>query len=213
MDARRGEADEHVPLPHPGAVDDLLPVHDAHGEAGDVVIVRVHDAGVLGGLAADEGAAGPDAALRNAGDDGGHLLRLVFANGDVVQEEEGLCPAAHDVVDAHGHTVDADGVVPVQQLGQTQLSAHAVGAGDQNGFLHAGKVRGEQPAEAADAGDHAGNPGPGHVLFHQFHAFVSGLNVHTGGGVGGGMGVIHASFSFQYLHWLIRFPPSPCFSS
>ena len=43
--------------------------------------------GVLGGLAAGEGAAGLDAALGHAGDDGGHLLGHVFADGDVVQEE------------------------------------------------------------------------------------------------------------------------------
>ena len=111
MNAGGGQADEGVPLPDPATVDDLRLVHHAHGEARDVVVLRGHDAGVLGGLAADQGAAGLDAALRHAGDDGGDLLRLVFADGDVVQEKEGPGSAADDVVDAHGHTVDSDGIV------------------------------------------------------------------------------------------------------
>ncbi len=134
VNAGGGQADEGVPFPDPASVDDFGLVHHAHGKARDVIVVGVHDAGVLGGLAANQGAAGLDAALRHAGDDGGDFLRLVFADGDIVQEEQGPGAAADDVVDAHGHAVDADGVVLVQQLGQAQLGAHAVGAGDENRF-------------------------------------------------------------------------------
>ena len=114
------------------AVDDLLLVHDAHGEAGHVVVLLGHEAGVLGGLPADQGAARLAAALGDAGDDVGDAAGVVFAAGDVVQEKEGGGAAADDIVDAHGHAVDADGVVLVHELGQAQLGAHAVGAGDQH---------------------------------------------------------------------------------
>ena len=39
-----------------------------------------------------------------------------------------LISGADHVVDAHGHAVDADGVVLVQDHGDLQLGAHAVGA-------------------------------------------------------------------------------------
>ena len=58
------------------AVDDLFLVHDAHGEAGQVVVIVLGiDAGVLGGLAAHQGAAGLAAALGDAGDDAGDAAR------------------------------------------------------------------------------------------------------------------------------------------
>ena len=59
------------------------------------------------------------------------------------------CTGADDVVDAHGHAVDADGVVLVHQLGQAELGAHAVGAGDQHRLLHPGNGQAEAAAEAA----------------------------------------------------------------
>ena len=150
-------------------------------EARQVVVLLGHHAGMLGRLPADEGAAGLDAALRHAGHDLGDLLGEVLPAGDVVQEEQGLGAAAHHVVDAHGHGVDADGVVLIQQHGDFQLGAHAVGAGDQHRLLHAGKVRGEQAAKPADAGDHPGDHRALDVLFHQFHGLVPRGDVHARG--------------------------------
>ena len=114
MDTGGGQGQDHVAGAHGIVVDDPGLVHQAHGEACQVIVVGGHDAGMLGGLAADEGAAGLAAALRHAGDQGGYLLSLIFADGDVIQEEKGLGAAADDVVDAHGHAVDTHGVVLVQ---------------------------------------------------------------------------------------------------
>ena len=68
-------------------------------------------------ITSDQRTAGLDAALGHARDDGRHPLRDVLAHGDVVQEEQGPRAAAQNVVDAHGHAVDADGVVPARQKG------------------------------------------------------------------------------------------------
>ncbi len=133
-----GEADDGVAGPYGAAVDDFLLIRHPHGKAGQVVLLFGVEAGHLGGLPADEGAAGLDAALRHPGDDGGHPLRFVFAHRDIIQEEEGLGPAADDVVDAHGHAVDAHGVVFIQQEGQLQLGAHPVGAAYQHRLGNAG---------------------------------------------------------------------------
>ena len=53
-------------------------------------------------------------------------------HGDVVEEEQRLGPAAERVVDAHRDQVDADRVVLVDERGDFELRAHAVGAGDED---------------------------------------------------------------------------------
>ena len=151
---------------------------------------------MLGGLAADEGAPGLDAALGNAGDQLDHLFRYVFSNGDVIQEKEGLGPAADDVVDAHGNAVDAYGIVLAHELGDTLLGAHAVGARDQHRLFHAGEVGGKQPTEAPQPGDHAGDEGAPDMLLHQLYALIARLDVDPGGGIGRGMRFFHGSSLF-----------------
>ena len=68
----------------------------------------------------------------------------------------------------------------VHKLGDADLGAHAVGAGDQHRLLHPGEVGDKQAAEAADVGDHAGNEGALDVGAHQLHTLVASLNIHTG---------------------------------
>ena len=54
------------------------------------------------------------------------------AHGQVVEEEQRLGPGADQVVDAHGHQVDADRVVAAGGPGHQQLGAHAVGRGHEH---------------------------------------------------------------------------------
>ena len=70
--------------------------------------------------------------------------------GEVVEEEERLGPLHQNVVDAHGHQVDADGVVHTQREGQLELGAHPVGPRHQHRLAVAGRNL-EQPAKAPDA--------------------------------------------------------------
>src|SRR5690606_26596539 len=86
----------------------------------------------LGGFAADQRAAGQFATARDTADDGGRRVDGQLAAGEVVQEEQRLGALHQDVVDAHGHQVDADGVVAVPVEGQLELGSHAVGARDED---------------------------------------------------------------------------------
>ena len=87
----------------------------------------LHRAGVLGHLAADERAAGLPAALGHALDELLDVVGVELADRDVVEEEQRLGALADDVVDAHGHEVDADGVEATGGLGDERLGADAVG--------------------------------------------------------------------------------------
>ena len=111
MDTGRSQGNHHIAGDHAGIVDDFLFVHNAHGEASQVIVILGHHAGMLGSLAADEGGAGLHAALCHTGNNLGDFFRDVLAAGNVVQEEQGTGTAADNVVDAHGNTVDANGVV------------------------------------------------------------------------------------------------------
>ena len=180
MQAGGGQGDENVARLHVFAVEYLFAVDHADAETGQVVLVFRVEAGHFGGFAAHQRAAGLHAALADALDDVGDALGHVLAAGDVVEEQQRLCPAADHVVDAHGHAVDAHGVVFVHQKGDLQLRAHAVRAGDQHRAGNARQVHLEQAAEAADALEHAGDSRARNVLLHQFHGAVSGGDVHTG---------------------------------
>ena len=151
---------------------------------------------MFGGLAADQGRTGLDAALGHAANDLGNALRHIFAAGDIIQEKQRLCAAADHIVDAHGNAVNADGVVLVQKLGNAQLGAHAIGAGDQHRLLHSGNGQAKAAAEAAYIVQAAFVFGPGNVLLHQLHGLVAGSDVYTGSGVAGRLRVfmIHVVF-------------------
>ncbi len=118
---RRGQADDGVALPHALGTELRPLLHHADGEAGQVELVARHDAGVLRRLAPDQRAARLAAALVHPGHDGGHLLGVDLAGGDVVEHEERLGAHAHQVVDAHGDQVDADRAVAAGVAGDAIL--------------------------------------------------------------------------------------------
>ena len=181
MYAAGGQGDDRITGVYAVFVDHLGAIHDTHCEAGQIVLILGHQTGMLGGLAADQGTAGLHTALGNAGNDGGDLLGLVLAAGNVVEKEQRTGAGADDVVHAHSHAVDTHGVVLVHHKGQLDLGADAVGAADQNGILHAGQRRNEHTAESADVIDRAFVLGALDMCLHQFNGTVTGGNIHAGG--------------------------------
>ncbi len=86
----------------------------------------------------------------------GHPVRVDRADGHVVEEEEGLGPLAHQVVHAHGHQVDPDGVEPPHRLGHQPLGAHPVGARHQHRLTEAVAPQREQATETTEVAEHLG---------------------------------------------------------
>ena len=127
-----GQADEHITLGNGGAVHDGGLFGDADRETSEIVFVLVVHARHFSGFTADQCRTGPHAAVGHAGYDLLEQSRIVLAAGDVVKEEQRFGTLSGDVVDAHGHAIDADGVVLIGHLGDHELGAHAVGAGDEN---------------------------------------------------------------------------------
>ena len=112
---------------------------------------------VLGHLTADQGAPGLPAALGHAGDDVLDDARIESPDADVVEEEQRVGALDRDVVDAHGHEVDADRVEAARRLGDLQLRADTVGGADEDRLAGSRAGTATRLAEAADVGEH---PGP-----------------------------------------------------
>ncbi len=107
---------------------------------------------------------------------GGDPLRIDLAGGDVVEHEERLGPETDQIVDAHGHQVDAHGAVAAGGLGHRELGPHPVGRRDQHRVGETGRVERELRPEAAD---------PRHQALHLLHRQVAGTDVDARSGVGG----------------------------
>src|SRR3546814_727954 len=132
MRAAGGDADQHVTRADFRAIQQLRLLDRADGEAGEVVFARRIHVRHLRGLAADQGAAGQFATTGDAADHRDRGVDVELASGEVVEEEQRFGTLHQHVVDAHADQVDADGVVAAELPGELELSADAVGTGDQH---------------------------------------------------------------------------------
>ena len=189
---------------HPARAEQVVGLHDTGGGPRDVVLVGVEEPGVLGGLAADQRAAGDHAGLGDALDDRRDPLGHDPAGGDVVGHEERLGAADDEVVDDHADEVEADGVVDVHLLRDRDLGADAVGGGGEErvGVLRQ-RARVEEAGEAAEPADHLGATGLLDPALHQVDGSVGRLDGDTGCRVGA-FGLGHVRFSTPVAQGLLR---------
>ena len=185
---------------HLAAVDYSLLAYDTHREAAHIVLVLGHKTRVLGSLAADKRTAGFNTAVRDALYDRCDLCRLVLSAGDIVEEEEGLCTAADNIVHAHSHSVDAYGVVSVKQECQLYLRADSVCAGNEHRIIVLFRIELKKPAETADAVNSTLDTSTLNVLLHQPYRLISRGNVNTCCLIAFGMTVFHIVIPFVNVH-------------
>ena len=107
-------------------------------------------------------------------------LRSEPSDGEVIEEEQGFGPLHDDVVDAHGHEVDADRVVAAGLDGDLDLRADAVIGGHQHRIAEPRRLEVEQTAETADLGVGAGAAGGAHERPDGLDHGVAGVDVDAG---------------------------------
>ena len=174
----------------------VVGLDDTDSGGRDVVVVRFHQAGVFGGLAAEQRAARAHASLGDTADDRAQAFRHRPADRDVVLQEQWLGAADHEVVDHHRDQVEADGVVLVHRLGDRQLGTDAVGGRRQHRFAVAA-AQGEQSGESAQPATHLGSGGLGRQRLEQIDGAVTGFNVHPGRRVGDALAARVSSGAFS----------------
>ena len=187
MHAGGGEAEQNVTLGDVRARQQAGALDGADGEAGEVIVACLVEAGHLGRLAADQRGAGDAATLGDAGDDRRGFLRVELAGGEIVEEEQRLGALDDQVVDAHGDEVDADRVVNSGIDRDLELGADTVIGGDQQRIVIAGSLRVEDAAEAADVGIRARPAGRLDEWLDHVDETVAGVDIDACVGVAEGV--------------------------
>ena len=179
MRAARSQPQHRVAGDDGAAIYNGALLHHADSESGQIVFAgRVH-ARHLGRLAADQRAAGLLAARRDALHDAGRGRDLELAAGKVIEEEQRLRALHQDVIDAHRHQVDADGVVAIELERELELGTHAIGAGNEHRLaILAGHAA--QRAKAADAGHHFRTHRPLGKGLDVFDERIAGVDIYSG---------------------------------
>ena len=190
MHAAGSQTEHHVANSDVPACQDFGFFYRADGKAGQVVFTgRVH-ARHFGRFAANQRAARELTASGNAAHDGCSRVHVQFAASEIVQEKQGLGALHQHVVHAHGHQVNAHGVMHLPLKSQAQLGAYAVGAADQHRFFVAlGYFK--QGAKAADSRQHAFAHGFFGQRLDTLDQGIACVNVYAGVFVGKG-GLAHA---------------------
>ena len=188
-----GQTDQHITFCQFFAVDDLFFVYDTNREACQIVFIHRIETGHFGSFTANQSTFCLTAAFGDTGDDISNTGRIILAASNIVQEEHGTCTAADDIIDAHSHTVDTDGVMLVHQEGQLQLSTNTIGTGNQNRLLHAGHIGSKHTAKATKSTHNAGDIGTFHHGLDAANCLITGSHVYASRGVGSRMRIIHFS--------------------
>ena len=152
MNARRGEAKNHIARRDLVGGQHLLALDRADAKAGEVIIaIRIH-AGHFGGFAADQRASGLFATLGDAGDDIGRDPIVELSGRIIIEEEQRLGPLNDQVVRAHGDQVDSDAVMSARIDRELQLGSDPVVCGDQQRIVEPCRLQVEKAAESAKVG-------------------------------------------------------------
>src|ERR1700722_5029995 len=132
MDARRWKTEDKVSWLQSWARQQRPALRCADGEAGDVEIASRVKAGHLRRLSAYQCATRLGATLGNALHNRGCDFLIQLPRCKIIQEKQRLRPLDDNVVDAHGHQINADSVVQATLNRDLHLCANAVIGGDQD---------------------------------------------------------------------------------
>src|SRR4029077_17074043 len=131
------------------AIDNLGSIHYSNSEPCQVILALRIEGWHLGGFPTAQGAAGLTTALGDPLEHGRSLGDGKFSRREIIQEEQRLRPADHNVVHAHGHQIDPDGIVTIREEGDLQFRPDSISAGDKDWFGIAMGLQSKQSAEPA----------------------------------------------------------------
>jgi hypothetical protein len=175
---RAAHRDHDVTGTHAVGREHRVGLDDAHPGRGEVVVAFGHQAGMLGGLAAQERTTGLDAAVRDAFDQFGDNFGNNLADRDVILQKQRLGAADNEVVDHHGHQVTAQGVVLTHGLRDRDLRADTVGRRREYRFAIVTLELEESGKTTETAHDLRAQRAFG-VRSKQFHGPLAGIDVHS----------------------------------
>ncbi len=134
MGAAGGECNQRVARLHTTAVDNVGALHNAHTKARQIVILTLVHPGHFSGFTAHECGTCELTAFADTGHNRCGHVDIQFAGGVVIEKKQRFSAHDGDVVAAHGHEVNAYGVMDTQIHRQLQFGTYAIGSRYQHGF-------------------------------------------------------------------------------
>lgn len=180
MGPRGRDANDAVARLHLAAVDQAFFFHNSNAESGHIEVTVLVDAWHFRRLPADECRPGQLTAHGDSLDDLRCLIRIEMAAGIVIEKEQWFRSLDQEIIDAHRHEIDTDGVVLIGRDGQPQLGTNAIRSGNQNRMPVAPKWQFEQSAETAQPAHNFAAPGHLGERFDLFNETVAGINIDAG---------------------------------
>ena len=159
MDARRGDADQHVARLDPVTGQLLAAFHRPDRKAGQVIVALCIHARHFCRFAANQRASGDATTISNSGDDARGDIRRKAAGCKIVQKKQRFGTLYDQVIDAHCHQINSDGIMSPGFNRQFQLGPNSIGCRNQQRILETGGFWIEETAKAADFGIGSGAGG------------------------------------------------------
>ena len=180
MHATGGQAQHTVVGLDRLARQDLGFLHHPNSKTGQIVFAhRVH-VGHLGCFSTNQSAVGHFTALGNALNDGARGLHIEFAAGEIIQKIKGLGALDQNVIDTHGHQINAHIGMHIPLKGEFEFGPDTIGAAHQNRLVvAAGDFK--HGAKAANTGQDTFAHGFFGKRLDALDQVVSGLDVNAGG--------------------------------
>ena len=131
-------------------------------------------------LSADQSCACLQAAFCHTFDNICDLLRLILPTCNIIQEEERLSSCARNIINAHRNRIDPDRIMLFHDHCQFHFSAASVCTGQKDRLLHLLNLsKGKRSGKSAEPAEHFRTHRLFHMLFHQFHRSVTGLDINA----------------------------------
>src|SRR6266853_6128890 len=178
-----GQRNQSVPGLDAFAGKKFFAFDSADDKACEIILAGRIEAGHLGGLTADEGAAGPAARAAHAFDKLLDEVGIEFPHREVVEEKQRLRALDENVVDAVIDEVAADGGMDFHGHGDFELGADAIRAGDEHGLFPLFAVEREERAETADAAENAGSESAAGMVADALLGVIRDGDIHSGIGI------------------------------
>ena len=115
---------------------EVLLIYHTNSKACQIILIHRIEARHLSSLTTDQRCIRLETAISHTFYDGSDLLRIVFAAGNVIQEEQRFSACTGNVVYTHSHTVNTNGIMFVHDESQFQFGTYSVGSGYQGRMLH-----------------------------------------------------------------------------
>ncbi len=117
MDTAGSYADNTVTHSNFRTVNNPVALHYTDNKTGQIIIILLINSGHFRGFTPNQGATGLETTLGNPFDNLGCDFLPQSPHGQIIQKEQGRGAVHNNIIGAHGHQINADGIVFIHGYG------------------------------------------------------------------------------------------------